>query len=87
MEAKPGQGENLTECEQESKPIMCSTSGDHHCRSELVIGINNHVSNSYDAQSCMSFGSIEMYRYSSQLFAASTCKTATMGKKLHLKFA
>ena len=46
FEAKPapGRGENITKCVQETKPTMCSTGEDCHCRSELVIGINNHVS-------------------------------------------
>ena len=44
--AKPGHGENFTKCVQETKPAICSSSEDHHCRSELVIGINNHVSSS-----------------------------------------
>ena len=55
FEAKPGHGENFTKCVQETKPAMCSTSEDHHCRSELVIGINNHVSSSCNTKlnACM----------------------------------
>lgn len=51
MEAK-GQGENFTKCVQETKPIMCSTGEDHHCRSELVLGIKNRVSYYYNTHPC-----------------------------------
>ena len=51
MESKK-RGENFTKFAQETKPIECSTGKEHHCRSELVIGINNRVSYSCNEHAC-----------------------------------